>query len=40
MNKQTGYTIAELITAVFSLAFFGLVCFALYAAIHFMLKFW
>ena len=38
--KQSGYTIIELILVPVYLAIFGLICFGLYAAVHFILKFW
>lgn len=40
MNKQKGFTLTELITCFIGLAGLGLIVFALYAAIHFLLKFW
>ena len=40
MKNQNGYTIVELITCVFMLGVLALVGWGIYAAIHFILKFW
>jgi len=40
MNKQTGYTLTELITVVFAFGIIVLVGFGLYAAVHFIAKLW
>ena len=40
MKKQTGYTIAELIISIFALIVLALLGWGIYAAIHFILKFW
>ena len=40
MKNQTGYTIVELFTAIFGLAVLAVVGWLIYAAIHFILKFW
>ncbi len=40
MKNQSGYTIVELITVIFMLAFLGLCGWLLYAGVHFILKFW
>lgn len=40
MNKQNGYTLTELATCIFILGVFILIGFGIYAAIHFIIKFW
>jgi prepilin-type N-terminal cleavage/methylation domain-containing protein len=40
MKRQQGFTLSELISCVFLLGFLALVGFGIYAAIHFILKFW
>lgn len=38
--KKNGYTLVELITVIFALAVLTGIGFAIYAAIHFLLKVW
>lgn len=40
MNAQKGYTLVELITGIFALAVMVGIGFGIYAAVHFILKFW
>lgn len=40
MKTQNGYTLVEIILVPVYLAIIGLISFGLYAAIHFILKFW
>ena len=40
MKRQLGYTLTELITVVVALGVLTLVGFGIYAAIHFITKFW
>ncbi len=40
MKTQHGYTLVELITVIFAFAVLALVGWGIYAAIHFILKFW
>lgn len=40
MNRQKGFTVTELIAALFLLFWLACVCGAIYIAVHFIAKFW
>ena len=39
-KHQKGFTLTELIICLFGIAAFAGACFAFYAAVHFIIKFW
>jgi prepilin-type N-terminal cleavage/methylation domain-containing protein len=40
MNKQRGFTLAEVMMVIIGLAWLGVVCGVIYAVFHFLSKFW